>query len=69
MKKILLLLAVAMATLQMSAADVSLSRAQAAASAFLTKQVKAGRLQASAASNLQLAKAEASVAKPAAVDY
>ncbi len=58
-----------MATLQMSAADVSLSRAQAAASAFLTKQVKAGRLQASAASNLQLAKAEASVAKPAAVDY
>ena len=53
----------------MSAADVSASQAQAAASAFLTKQVKAGRLKASAVSNLQLAKAEKSVAKPAAVDY
>ena len=69
MKKILLLLAVVLATLPMSAADVSTSQAQAAASAFLTKQVKAGRLKASAASNLQLVKAEKSVAKPAAVDY
>ena len=69
MKKILLLLAVVLATLPMSAADVSTSQAQAAASAFLTKQVKAGRLKASAASNLQLVKAEKSVAKPTAVDY
>ena len=53
----------------MSAADVSASQAQAAANAFLTKQVAAGRLKASAASNLQLVKAEASVAKPTAVDY
>ena len=69
MKKILLLLAVALATLQMSAADVTTSQAQAAANAFLTKQVAAGRLKAAAASNLQLVKAEASVAKPSAVDY
>ena len=69
MKRILLLFAVALATLQMSAADVSASQAQAAANAFLTKQVAAGRLKASAASNLQLVKAEASVAKPTAVDY
>ena len=69
MKKILLLLAVVLATLPMSAADVSTTQAQAAASAFLTKQVKAGRLKASAASNLQLVKAEKSVAKPSAVDY
>ncbi len=53
----------------MFAADVTPSQAQAAASAFLTKQVKAGRLKASAASNLRLVKAEASVAKPAATDY
>jgi hypothetical protein len=69
MKKILFLLAVALTALQMSAADVSASQAQAAASAFLAKQVKAGHLKASAASNLQLVKAEASVAKPSAVDY
>ena len=69
MKKIVFLLAAALAALQMSAADVSSSQAQAAANAFLTKQVKAGRLKASAASNLRLVKAEASVAKPTAVDY
>ena len=69
MKKIVFLLAVVLTALQMSAADVSASKAQAAANAFLTKQVKAGRLKASAASNLQLVKAEKSVAKPAAVDY
>ncbi len=69
MKRILFFIAVALATLQMSAADVTVSQAQAAANAFLTKQVKAGRLKASAASNLRLVKAEASVAKPAAVDY
>ena len=69
MKRILLLFAVVLTALQMSAADVSASQAQAAANAFLTKQVAAGRLKASAASNLQLVKAEASVAKPTAVDY
>ncbi len=69
MKKILLLLAVVFTALQMSAADVSASQAQAAANAFLRKQVAAGRLKASAASDLRLVKSEASVAKPAAVDY
>ena len=69
MKKILLLFAVVLTALQMSAADVSTSQAQAAANAFLTKQVAAGRLKASAASGLRLVKAEASVAKPEAVDY
>ena len=70
MKKFLfLLVAVALATLQLSAADVSVSRAQAAASAFLSKQVKTGRLNGFAAANLKLVKAEASVAKPTAVDY
>ena len=60
---------VAMATLSLSAADVTTSQAQAAANAFLRKQVTAGRLKASAASNLQLVKAEKSVARPSAVDY
>ncbi len=69
MKKILFLLAVVLAALPMSAADVSSSQAQAAANAFLKKQVAAGRLKASAVSGLQLAKAETSVAKPSAVDY
>ena len=69
MKKILLLFAVVLTALQMSAADVSTTQAQAAASAFLKKQVATGRLKAAAASNLQLVKAEASVAKPTAVDY
>ena len=69
MKKILLLLAVVLTALQVSAADVSSTQAQAAANAFLTKQVKTGRLKASAVSNLKLVKAEPSVAKPAAMDY
>ena len=69
MKRILFFIAVALATLQMFAADVTASQAQAAANAFLRKQVKAGSIKASAASNLQLVKAEASVAKPSAVDY
>ena len=69
MKKILLLLAVAITALQMSAADVTPSQAQAAASAFLKKQVTTGRIKAAAASNLQLVKAEQSVARPEAVDY
>ncbi|MBR5170634.1 MAG: C10 family peptidase [Muribaculaceae bacterium] len=69
MKKFLLLLTAAVAALSMSAADVSTMQAQAAANAFLNKQVAAGRLKASAASNLQLVKAEKSVAKPTAVDY
>lgn len=69
MKKILFLLAVVITALQVSAADVTTSQAQAAASSFLRKQVATGRLKASAASNLKLVKAEASVAKPTAVDY
>ena len=69
MKRILFLLAVVLTTLQMSAADVTASQAQAAANSFLTKQVAAGRLKASAVSNLQLVKAEKSVANPSAVDY
>ena len=69
MKNILFLVAVVLTALQMSAADVTATQAQAAANAFLTKQVKAGRLNATAASNLQLVKAEKSVAKPTAVDY
>ena len=69
MKKILFLLAVVLSTMQMSAADVSASQAQAAANAFLKKQVASGRLKAAAISNLQLVKAENSVARPTAVDY
>ena len=69
MRKIVFLLGVILTALQMSAADVSVSQAQAVANSFLKKQVKAGNLKASAASNLQLVKAEASVARPAAVDY
>ena len=69
MKKVLILLAVVFTALQVSAADVTLSQAKAAANAFLVKQVKAGNLKASAATNLQLVKAEASVAKPSATDY
>ena len=69
MKKFLFILAVVITALQVSAADVTTSQAQAAANAFLRKQVATGRLKASAASNLKLVKAEASVAKPASVDY
>ena len=69
MKKFLLFLAVVLTALQMSAADVTPSQAQAAASTFIKKQVNAGRLKAAAASNLQLVKAEQSVARPEAVDY
>ena len=58
-----------MMAMSMSAADVTSSQAQAAANAFLKKQVATGRLKASAASNLKLVKAEASVAKPEANDY
>jgi len=69
MKKFLFLVAAAIVAMSASAADVSTSQAQAAASMFLKKQVNAGRLKASAAANLQLAKAEKSVAKPEANDY
>ena len=69
MKKLLFLLTATIVALSVSAADVSLSQAQAAANSFLTKQVSAGQLRATAASNLQLVKAEASVARPTAVDY
>ena len=53
---------------QLQAADVDLATAQNAAKAFMSKQVANGRLRAAAATNLQLVKAEASVAKPNAVD-
>ena len=69
MKKVLFLVVAVLAAFQLSAADVSSSQAQAVANTFLKKQVNAGRLKASAASNLRLVKAEASVAKPTAVDY
>ena len=69
MKKILFLFAVVLTAQQILAADVSLKEAKSAANAFITKQIKAGSLNATAASNLQLVKAEASVAKPTAVDY
>ena len=69
MKKFFLILFAAAAAMSLSAADVSTSQAQAAANAFLKQQVATGRLKASATSNLQLVKAEKSVAKPTAVDY
>ena len=69
MKKLFFLLTAAMMAMSMTAADVSSSQAQAAANAFLKKQVATGRLKASAAANLKLVKAEASVAKPEANDY
>ena len=69
MKKFLFLIAVALATLQLSAADVSPLQAQNAANAFLNRQMRAGTLKASNAANLKLVKAEASVARPTAVDY
>ena len=56
-------------TTQLQAADVDLATAQNAAKAFMSKQVANGRLRAPAATNLQLVKAEPSVAKPSAVDY
>ena len=56
-------------TTQLQAADVDLATAQSVAKAFMTKQVANGRLRAPAATNLQLVKAEPSVAKPSAVDY
>ena len=69
MKKNLCLFAAILTALQLSAADVTLSQAQAAANEFLTKQVKTGRLNASAATNLKLVKAEKSDVNPSAVDY
>ena len=69
MKRTLFLVIAAFAAMSLSAADVTPAQAQAAANAFLTKQVATGHLKASAASNLQLVKAEKSVAKPTAVDY
>ena len=69
MKKFLFLMIAACAALSLSAADVSSTQAKAAASAFLNKQVAAGHIKAAAATNLQLVKAETSVAKPTAADY
>jgi hypothetical protein len=64
----LLALMLCLAT-QLQAADVDLTKAQNVAQSFMAKQVANGRLKAAAASNLKLIKAEASVAKPEAVDY
>ena len=69
MKKLFFLLTAAFVAMSMSAADVTPSQAQAAANAFLKKQVSAGNIKAAAASNLRLVKSEASVARPSAVDY
>ena len=69
MKKFILLLTIAFAAMSLSAADVSSTQAKAAASAFLNKQVAAGHIKAAAAANLQLVKAEVSVASPTSVDY
>ncbi|MBP3738301.1 MAG: C10 family peptidase [Muribaculaceae bacterium] len=69
MKKILSILTLVLVALHASAADVDLATARNAAKAFMSKQVANGRLRAAAVSNLTLLKAEASVAKPAAVDY
>ncbi len=69
MKKLLLLLTAVITAMSLSATDVSSTQAQAAAKAFLNKQIATGRLKAAAATNLQLVRAEASVAKPTAVDY
>ncbi|MBO4815044.1 MAG: C10 family peptidase [Muribaculaceae bacterium] len=68
-KKSLLLIVALAATLQVSAADVNLATAQNVARSFLTRQVANGHLKATAINNLTLVKAEASVAKPEAVDY
>ncbi len=69
MKKILTILTVLMVALQLHAADVDLIKAQSVAQSFMNKQVANGRLRAAAATGLKLAKAEASVANPKAVDY
>ena len=69
MKQLLFIVTVALAALSLSAADVTPVQAKAAANAFLNKQVATGQMKASAASNLQLVRAEKSVAKPSAVDY
>ena len=69
LKKVLSLALILCLATQMQAADIDLAKAQSAAKSFMTKQVANGRLQAAAASNLKLVKAEASVANPKAVDY
>ena len=69
LKKVLSLALMLCLATQMQAADIDLAKAQSAAKSFMTKQVANGRLQAAAASNLKLVKAEASVANPKAVDY
>ena len=64
----LLALLLCLAT-QLQAADVDLATAQKAAKSFMAKQVANGHMNALATSDLQLAKAEPSVAKPYAFDY
>ena len=53
----------------MQAADIDLATAKNVAKSFVSRQVATGKLKAEAASNLTLVKAEASVARPEAVDY
>ncbi len=67
-KLLSLALLLCMAT-QVQAADIDLATAKNVAKSFMAKQVTNGRLRAAATSNLKLAKAEASVANPKAVDY
>ena len=69
LKKLSLFVVALAATLQMSAADINLATAQNAATSFMNRQVATGFMKASAASNLKLVKAEASVFNPKAVDY
>ena len=69
LKKLSLLIVALGATLQMSAADINLATAQNLANSFMNRQVATGRLRASAAGNMKLVKAEASVFNPKAVDY
>ena len=69
MKKLLLLIAVALAALQVSAADVNANAALAKAQKFMNQSVQTGKMKAAAVQNLKLVKAEASIARPEAVDY
>ena len=69
LKKSLLFAVALAATMHASAADVNLATAQNVAKSFMNRQVATGQMKASAASNLTLVKAEASVFNPQAVDY
>ncbi len=68
-KYFLLLMGLILSWSAAMAADIDLTTAQSVARSFMSKQVANGRLRAAAASNLKLAKAEASVVNPKVVDY